>query len=237
MTLVIGLLATDGLVIASDSQMSMGATSRPGQKVYLSDNKNFAFGLAGDVASMQLLQAALGSAEIGGEVEQVRKQLQAIAAATLVPQYNAVRAALGASVPVEQLPLTEAIVGVYCEGSPHLFHIDQRTLVTDLVDGFVSNGWGKPFADHAEATFRELRDGGLTLYQSEMLCLRVVEDAIDVSGPQVMLGGPIQIATVSLSERGPCAARRPDDDRVLQDAVNGWVRLEAERFRQHQPGG
>lgn len=236
MTLVIGLLAKDGLVIASDSQMSMGVTSRPGQKVFVSDDKTFAFGLAGDGASMQLLQASLGSANLGGDAAEVRQQLQGLASQTLVPQYNAVRSALG-NVPLDNLPLVEAIVGVYCQGSPHLFHIDQRTLVTDLVDGFASNGWGKAFADHAEATFRELREGGLTLYQSEMLCFRVVEDAIDVSGPQVMLGGPIQIATVSLSERGPCAVRRPDDDRVLQDAVNSWVRLEAERFRQHQPGG
>lgn len=237
MTLVIGLLSNEGLVIASDSQMSMGATSRPGQKVFVSDDMTFAFGLAGDGASMQLLQASLGSAKLAGQAAEVRQELQGIASQTLVPQYNAVRSALGANVPLDTLPLVEAIVGVYCQGSPHLFHIDQRTLVTDLVDGFASNGWGKAFADHAEATFRELREGGLTLYQCEMLCFRVVEDAIDVSGPQVMLGGPIQVATVSLSEHGPSAARRPDDDRVLQDAVNSWVRLEAERFRQHQPGG
>lgn len=237
MTLVIGLVASDGLVIASDSQMSMGATSRPGQKVYLSQDESFAFGLAGDGASMQLLQSALGSAQLGGEASEVRRQLQQMTATVLVPQYDAVRAALGANVPLDNLPIAEAIVGVYCQGSPHLFHIDQRTLVTDLVDGFASNGWGKPFADHAEATFRELREDGLSLYQGEMLCFRVVEDAIDVSGPQVMLGGPIQIATVASVDGVPRAKRRPDDDRALQDAVNSWVRLEAERFREHQPGG
>ena len=236
MTLVIGLVATDGLVIASDSQMSMGPTSRPGQKVHISDDGAFSFGLSGEESSMQRLRAALAALELRETVEDVQDQLQAVASRALTPQFDAVRNVVGGLVPPDQLPVAEAIVGAYCQGEPHLLHIDRQTLVTDVVDGIASTGWGRAFADHAAAIFRELREGDLTLYQSTMLCFRVVEDAIDASGPNWMLGGPIQIATVRLVE-GRALAERVSDYRALQDAVNSWVRLEAERFRQHQPGG
>ena len=214
----------------------MGPTSRPGQKVHLADNGTFGFGLAGDESSMQRLRAALAALNLRGEVADIQVQLQAVASRALTPQFDAVRNMAGGPLPPDQLPVAEAIVGAYCQGKPHLFHIDQRTLVTDLVDGFASTGWGRAFADHAAATFRELRDGGLTLYQSEMLCFRVIEDAIDASGPKWMLGGPIQIATVRMAGGQPLA-EQPNDYRALQDAVDSWVRLEAERFRAHQPGG
>ena len=234
MTLVIGLIADDGLVIASDSQMSMGATQRSGDKVYLSSDSSFAFGLAGTEASMQSLCDALTFADLTGSSSDVRKKLQTIAYNTLIPLYNMVRSVYGGQ--VDDLPFAEAIVGVYCEGIPHLFHIDGQCLVTDLSDGFASTGWGKAFADHAEATFHALREG-LTSYQCEMLCFRVIKDAIHVSGPRWMLSGPIQIAKVQFFGGKPQATRRDNDDQELQDAVDSWVRLEAERFREHQPGG
>ena len=236
MTLVIGHLAKDGLVIASDSQMSIGPTSRPGQKIYISDDGTFGFGLAGDESSMQSLRAALGAMTLPSDVGRVQVQLQVVASRALTPQYDAVRNVAGGPVPPDQLPVAEAIVGAYCGGEPHLFHIDNRTLVTDFEDGFASTGWGRAFANHAAAIFRELRQGGLTLHQSQMLCFRVIEDAIDASGPNWMLGGPIQMATVNLVEGVPQAAHS-NDLRALQDAVDSWVRLEAERFREHQPGG
>ncbi len=214
--------------------MSMKFTRRPGQKVYLSDDKTFGFGLAGDESSMQGLKTAIASTHLHGEVESVRKRLQDVAGNVLVPQYEAVRTALG---PGANLPAAEAIVGGYCEGLPQLFYIDARTLVTNLVEGFASNGVGKTFADHAEVTFRQLREGGLTWYQCEMLCFRVIESAVEVGGPEMMLGGPVQVATVRLVNGTPRAERRPDDDPALKDAVDTWVALEAERFRQHQPGG
>ncbi len=237
MTLVIGLLASDGIVIASDSQMSMGVTARRGQKVYLSDNEQFAFGLSGHGASLQRLGATIGSADLAGTARAVQDQLQGVASRVLISQYDAVRNASGGLVPQDKLPIAEAIVGVYCQGVPHLFLIDSETLVTDLVNGFASTGWGTAFANHAAATFRELREGGFTVYQSEMLCFRVVEDAIEASGTTWTLRGPIQVATVRLASGRPFAERRSDDDRALQDAVDSWVRLEAERFREHQPGG
>ena len=236
MTLVIGLLATDGLVVVSDSQVSVGPTSRPGQKVHLSNDGTFGFGLAGDESSMQRLRTALAALSLRSDVAGAQEQLQAAASNALTPQFDAVRNMAGGPLPPDQLPVAEAIVGAYCQGKPHLFHIDNRTLVTDFVDGFASTGWGRAFADHAAAIFRELREGGLTLYQCQMLCFRVIEDAIDASGPNWMLGGPIQMATVRLRGERP-QAEHPNDYRALQDAVDIWVRLEAERFREHQPGG
>lgn len=236
MTLVIGLIADDGLVIASDSQMSMGPTQRSGQKVYVSSNNDFAFGLAGAEATMQSLRDALITAQLGENPSTVQKELHSIAVDTMIPMYDVVRSAHGGQVPAEQLPFAEAIVGVYCEGKPHVFQISGNCLVTDLSEGFSSTGWGKAFADHAEATFHEMREG-LTCYQCEMLCFRVIKDAIHVSGPSWMLGGPIQIARVQLVEGRPRAIRRSDGDQELRDAVDSWVRLEAERFRDHQPGG
>ena len=237
MTLVIGILATDGLVIASDSQMSTGATQHPGQKVFVSRDESFVFGLSGDMVSLQMLQTGLAAASLPDDVDAARTVLGQVASEALIPQYEQVRQALGGQVGYDDLPTAEAIVGTFCAGVPHLFRIDHRPLVSDIATGFVSNGWGKPFADHAEVTFRNLRRGGLSVYQGEMLCFRLVEDAIEVSGPSLMLGGPIQIATLSLDGGAVRARRRPNDDPALKDAVDTWVALEAERFRQHQPGG
>jgi hypothetical protein len=76
----------------------------------------------------------------------------------------------------------------------------------------------------------------MTLHQAKMLAFRIVQDAIEAAGPNLLIGGPVQLATVSNDTPPTCSVLAWNDPET-KDAVDGWVRLEAERFREHVPPG
>jgi hypothetical protein len=86
-------------------------------------------------------------------------------------------------------------------------------------------------ADHAATVFRTLRTRDRSLYQTQMLAFRVIRDAIEIAGPSTMIGGAVQMATVS-----PESVTLHDwDDGPVGDAVTAWTELEADRFLDHSP--
>ncbi len=236
MTVIAGLCCDAGLVIASDSQMSAGATRREEQKVWLSQDGQWAFGLAGAESSMHLLRDALQSLCLSGRpASEIGAETGQVFATVLGPEYARIRNMLPASQQSDWtlLPTADGVVGVFAvDGLPHIFHVNGLATVTDHVGrGFASAGTGGLFAEHAMAVFREFRAKPISLYQAKMLAFRVIEDAIAIGGPNVAVGLPVQMAEVTVDG----SALLPKDEPLLKDAVLQWRRLEGERFRDHAP--
>lgn len=236
MTLIVGLKCEQGLILASDSQMSSGPTRRPGRKVFISGDRDLAFALAGNESTMYLLGHALSSLSLAGRDEhEAREALADCAADVFATEFNRIRGVL--ALPLDQMPLAEAIVAAYVEDVPTLFHIEASSAVTNHPGQLLAAGWGSAFAQHAYTVFRELGEGGLTVHQAKMLAYRVVEDAIEIAGPATMLGGPIQMASLTLESGLSTGVLSSPDDPVIKEAVDNWVAIEAERFRDHRPPG
>ncbi|MDO8612534.1 MAG: hypothetical protein Q7R32_06885 [Dehalococcoidia bacterium] len=238
MTVVVGFCCDEGIVIASDSQISAGATRRWDQKVWVVDNPGFAFGVAGVESTMHLLRDyLLGATFDTSDPRSIQSTITNAAVTVLQPEYARTISLLPpAQATFDNLPQGAALVGIYAAGAPHLFELASNGLVTDHhARSFAAIGVGVPFAEHAVTIFRE-HQVDMTLHQAKMLAFRVVQDAIAAAGPGIPVGGPVQLATVAAGSPPTCVLL-PWDDPELKDAVDGWTAAEAMRFREHVPPG
>ena len=133
------------------------------------------------------------------------------------------------------MPKAGAVVGVYVRGEPHLLEIDFRGSVTHHANGFFSMGSARNFAEHAGAVFRGLRAEPLTLYQAKLLAYRIVQDPIEIAGPNAAISKPIQMATLTADGASVRASLLAEDEPETRDAVDNWMAMEALRFREHAP--
>ena len=196
----------------------------------------FAFGLAGAESTMQLLQDYLLNASFDTtDANLIRLKITEAASTVLKPEYDRVISLLPGAT-ANDLPLGAALIGIYIGDQPHLFELAGNGLVTDHhVRSFAAIGAGTPFAEHAATIFRDL-PVGMTLHQAKMLAFRMVQDAIQAAGPNIPVGGRVQMATLSPGQPPISTLLQPDDP-ALKDAVDGWTGTEAMRFHEHLPLG
>lgn len=234
MTVVVGFNCDEGIVIASDSQMSLGFTKHTKQKVWASGN--LAFGVSGAESTTDLLADYFMNSSFDTTTAQsIRTTIADAVDQILKPEYERVLKVLPPTLHsnADNLPQGAALVGMYAnDGSPHLFALMGLGQVIDHASrGFASIGSGYLFAEHAMATFSELQDG-MSLHQAKMLAYRIVETTITAAGAGI--GAPVQMATLEPGSP-PTAQSLPNDDPAIVDAVEGWKALETERFHKHAP--
>ena len=237
MTVVIGISCDDGIVLASDSQMSSGYTQNPETKIWCGDDGSFAFGAAGAEAAFQRLRDAFKTLPLAGKsVRDVRALLQAAAHAELSTAYSGIN---GMGIPANpDVHGAWAILGIFADGSPWLFKVDSLARVTDHnTRRFVSIGSGGPLAEHAVTVFRTIRDNpGFKCFHSQVLAFRVIQDAMAIGGPGAAIGGAVQVAVVSPTNGASTAVVLQPDDEALRDQVSNWSALEADSFIAQAPG-
>ena len=231
MTLVVDLSCNEGIILASDSQFSSGATRTTGQKIWTGPSGPFILGLSGAESSMQLIRDGLLATELTESLSDSRRTIAKVVADILRPEYDRVR---GLAANNDSLPIAATVIGAFVEGQHRLWLIDQWVNKSER-QGFVAAGWGAPYAEHAAIVFREIRSRALTLHQAKMLAFRVVQDAIEIAGPQVALNRPIQMATLTRRDETTVVEHLEDDDPAILEAVLNWTKAEAERFLDHAP--
>jgi 20S proteasome alpha/beta subunit len=235
-TLVLGLASNDGIVLASDSQVSQGLVRGYGKKVWAVEDGPFVFGLAGAESTMQRLEHVLRGLKFSTtDSWGIRGELSEIVGPAFDSEYAFVRQRMGGFHDWSQMPVAGAIVGVFAEGHPYLLEVDRTGTVVNNVRGFASMGSARNFAEHASAVYRELLNPPPTLHQATMLAFRIVQDAIEIAGPSAALARPIQIVRLYVSSGRVIAAQLHDDDPEFDDLVNSWMAVEADRFRAHAP--
>ncbi|MCY3603151.1 MAG: hypothetical protein OXH12_08730 [Chloroflexi bacterium] len=230
MTLVIGLSSDNGIVLASDSQVSIGDVSVRGQKLHVSNDGKFAFGLAGDGAIIQHLVRDLKKETLPEDPEETRDLLEVLFGRRMADLRELAETSLGPGFPVEALSPPEVVVATYCIGKPHLFYIDPRSVCSEIEEGFVAIGSGAPFAEHALlVAFSHLWGEGFDWSHSAILCGRIVQDSVAASGPSVAIGGEPQYILVNAV--GAMSLSEQRHTNLIRFCIDTWIAQEAETFR------
>jgi len=238
-TLVLGLISDEGLVLASDSQVSQGITKSTGRKLWAVPGAGFAFGLSGPASTIELLSDALTSGELtASDLPSLRRIITAIVHPVLREEYERVRSMVASESEVLRVAGAGTLIAAYVGTRPYLLEADPYGSVTTTArerGSFVAIGSERLLAEYAATAYSRMRSGSLSLHQAKMLAFRILQDAIETSGPRASLSRPVQMVTVSRTTEGPSALQLADDEPETREAVVNWVEMEASRFKEHAP--
>lgn len=140
MTLIVGLIARDGIVMASESEESTGYTAKRNVgKLWLETGEDWAvvIGGAGDAALIDNASRRISNA-LRGEVHLTHSSLQSVADEVLGTVHSAY-------IDLDpQRPPLELVLGASCADKLHLLCATGRT--TQFCDGFACAGIGQDVA-------------------------------------------------------------------------------------------
>ena len=234
MTLILGLDCADGLLLASDGQITIGTTGRdlrgPGDKLFCSWT-NIAWAGSGHVGIIQRVAQALESAfpcthfedtDIGTIREELCSTVAGVVRPLLAERHIAVP---GSN------PLTSYLfVGHVPQGS-FILEVGAELLDTDhTATGYSAIGSGDIFPYFALVGLAHFKVRQHRLAEAKLVAYRVVDDAIRAAA--MGLGPPIQMVEIrrpgAAGERAVAQKLSRDDLRILEDKVAEWKALEAE---------
>ena len=222
MTVVLALRCVDGLVMASDSQITdpVRGVSYPAQKLHAL-GKHAAWGGSGSRAVLYDLEQIFG-AEPDSIVEapDVGHALQQRVLPVLEHHYTNFIADVPGGKP-GATPSTYFLTAGYAGGQPFIIDIDPHGLIGHHEEtGFQAVGSGSPMAQQAFALLAHFRMAERDVDYGVVAALRVL-DALDTSSPSV--GGPMDICRIT-----PEGAKHLDEDEVahVRERVQRWIRLE-----------
>lgn len=241
MTVAIGLVCKDGVLVASDSMASDPQTAHKRTKVFRLDCCPVVWTAAGSVYVIEEVEAALITLDgkrgaDGGpplafakpDLTGLRNSLKASIHGAMKKSYES--ALSSAPFPPGAIAVgfeTEFIVCGYANGTPWLLDFGRNGQVNwSTTPGFSAVGSGGPFATVAHGLMAHYLAAPLSLKLGMMVAYRAIETTCEVSRGDV--GMPVQIALVDSS-----GARVLDDDEVREvgDAVSGWKTVEGETLR------
>jgi proteasome beta subunit len=226
MTVVLGIRCADGVVLASDSQVTESDRdmSYPDRKLHpLGDTA--AWGGSGarsvihDVREVLAAEAdeVLGSQDVG-------RALQERVVPALRHHYDLfIRDVPGQE--TSGTPAAYVLAGGYTRGEPFLVKIDPAGLVSRYEDvGFHAIGSGAPMAQQAAALLAHFDLDQRDLAHGVVAAVRVV-DTLSVSQPQV--GGPLNVYRLT-----PDGSHLLDEDEVaeVRQVVRRWEQADREAF-------
>lgn len=230
MTLIVGLIAKDGIVLASDSQMTFvtsGQSTRGAASKLAVFGGCVAVGIATDSGSTkQLVDEALSELRdlhAKPSVKDMREALTHRINEVFAAQTKRTIAAAGRAGPA-----TSVVAACYVKGTPHLFEVSPDGLCCDhATTGFTAIGSGDIFTYHAMSTFSAFILNELPLAQAKVLVYRIVFDAIQVAASGI--GGAVQMACVlPTANSGKAALLEQAELDALDYQLRLWRQLERE---------
>jgi proteasome beta subunit len=222
MTVVLALRCGDGLVMASDSQITdpVRGLSYPAQKLHPL-GKHAAWGGSGSRAVLHDLERVFGAeADAIVEAPDVGRALQERVLPVLEHHYSTFISDVPGGKP-GATPSTYVLAAGYAGGLPFIVDIDPHGLIGHHeVTGFQAVGSGAPMAQQAHALLANFRMVERGVDHGVVAALRVL-DALDASSPSV--GGPMDICRIT-----PDGAQHLDEEAIAQVRrhVDRWIELE-----------
>ena len=196
MTLIVGIVCSDGVVIAADSATSdtESGTKQPTEKIERIGNHPILYGGSGDVGLLQKLAEALKGLTTKTPLKRIRQDIKKL----VVPE---LKESIALHVPYprqifhEPPPATLLLVGV-TDRHPWILEIEKDgrdTFYGEDLGNFAAIGSGKSFA---QAIFRPHLKTPRDLNLGKTFAYRIIDDSIELS---VMgLCHPVNIFTISL---------------------------------------
>ena len=221
-TVVLALRCADGLVMASDSQVTDPARglSYPAQKLHGLGERG-AWGGSGSRAVLHDLERVFGAeADAITEAPDVGRALQERVLPVLDHHYSTFISDVPGGAP-GATPSTYVLAAGYAGDQPFIVDIDPHGLIGHHeVTGFQAVGSGAPMAQQAHALLAHFRMSERNVDYGVVAALRVL-DALDQSSPSV--GGPMDICRIT-----PEGAQHLDEDAVarVRRHVRRWIDLE-----------
>lgn len=222
MTVVLALRCADGIVLASDSQITDPARglSYPAQKLHALGT-HAAWGGSGSRAALYDIEQIFNDeAEAVLEAKNIGHALQSRVLPVLKHHYDT----FIPEVPGQEkagTPATYVLAAGYAGDVPFIVDLDPNGLVGHHEEtGFQAVGSGAPMAQQAHALLSHFRMTEREIDYGVVAALRVL-DALDASSPSV--GGPMDICRIT-----PDEAKHLNEDEVedVRRQVNRWVELE-----------
>jgi len=222
MTVVLAIKCANGIVLASDSQITDPGRglSYPAQKLHPLGS-HAAWGGSGSRAVLHDIEHIFR--DEGDAIMEARNIGHALQAKAL-PVFQHHYAAFIEQVPGEEkagTPATYLLAAGYVGDTPFIIDLDPNGLLGHHeVTGFQSIGSGAPMAQQAHALLAHFRMTERDLDHGVVAALRVL-DALDASSPSV--GGPMDICRLT-----PDGAHHlsPDEVDSVRADVARWVQLE-----------
>lgn len=222
MTLIAGLVCSDGVVFAADSAATDGPVKQPATKIKRLGNQPMLYGWSGDGGLVQKIEQAFDGFVVKDSIKRVRQELKV----RIVPElaesckYHAPYPARGFDEP----PTAVMLFAFTCGGRPCLLEIERDgrdTLYDAAVGNFTAIGSGKPWA---QAIFRPFLYTPRDLELGKIFAYRVLRDAIELASAG--LAEPIRIWTLPV--KGEPALVTEEGMERLRETRELWRQLEAE---------
>lgn len=222
MTVVLAVRCIDGLVMASDSQVtdSVRGLSYPAQKLHAL-GRHAAWGGSGSRAVLYDLEQIFDAEpDTIVEAADIGHALQERVLPVLKRHYTNFITDVPGGKP-GATPATYVLAAGYAGGKPFIVDVDPHGLIGHYEEtGFQAVGSGSPMAQQAYALLAHFQMGERGVDYGVVAALRVL-DALDTSSPSV--GGPMDICRIV-----PEGAQHLDEDDIAQarSRVGRWVELE-----------
>ncbi len=227
MTLILAINCIDGMVLASDSQGTLGPLRQDWEKIF-TDHTNLAWGGAGNLGMVQRIRAHIMSTYPDlAQFEQmqptdVKNNLSAAVAAIVRPMLQSRVLSAGNDDLSEYLFIGHSTAGSF------IININQNLNDVDYIStGYAAIGSGSGVSlvvlsnlTHFEPTNRSLRE-------VKLIACRVMEDAIRVASVGVAL--PLQMIEIVKPTAGAAGQARKlpkDEIDALSAVVADWKELE-----------
>jgi 20S proteasome alpha/beta subunit len=237
MTVAIGLVCSDGVLVAADSMASMGHTAAFVSKVHSFPSASLVWVGSGSVYVLEEIEAALTRQLTGTELSKVNRG-----------DRDAIRNGLGRTVTgalkkcyESALPFgmnqgdgsgkhpfsSEVMLLGWSSGKPWFLEVSSDGGMNwKDGQGFSSIGSGGEFATVAHSIVKHHYTPDFDLEVGLMLAYRVIQSTCEVSS--MFVGGPVNLAVAS-----DAGARNLTDDEVnkIDSQVEGWKAVERDALR------
>lgn len=223
MTLVLAIRCRDGVVLASDGQVTAETAGQPtraaGRKLWDFGGR-VAWGAAGCAGLQQTLRTEL--AGLNGQVREPEALRERLASIVIPVQQRAV--ARYVPHPGSDPP-DLACIFCWCDASgAYILEIPRTGGDHQFHERYCAIGSGDIFARFAMAAIAHLDTTELDLERAKMVAYKAIADAIEVAA--VFLGPPIQLYVVTDGRAEPVP--QEEVDAGLADSVDAWMERQRE---------
>jgi len=234
-TLVLALICTDGILMASDGQSTFttvaGPMRLPSEKIRPLGNR-ILWGGSGDVGLLQKIGVVIGDIpdnNLGRPITKLRPEIRA-------KVWGDQKDAAEKYLPIRKefpTPTAHVLFAGHDKERPWILEIDPNGTDTQLEEyGFASVGSGAHFVYAVLSGFGKQP---WTLKTGKIACYKVVHEAINVAA--FGLGPPIQIWELPKGGAPRCLAET--EIHAIRDTYEGWTQVQLEELGQLTalPGG
>lgn len=238
MTVTIGMVCCDGVLVAADSMASDPMTVHTIQKVHALDSCPVVWGAAGSVYVAEEVEIKLDSFTKAHTEPQLvpmclcipnavvlRERLKSAILPTMQKCYQG--ALCATPHPEGAIPKdleTQFLVLGWVDGKPMFLEFDEIGQVNSHLDtGFYAIGFGGPFASVAQGLMAHYFGEPMPLKQAQLVAYRTISTVCEIAPRHV--GPPVRLAVV---DAGGARVLGDEELSEIETGVERWKTLEAE---------